>query len=52
MYTPSDKRSTVIPVDIAAVVGMTRKEFAKLPQGAKLHLARKIYQQQLNYSTR
>ena len=48
MYTPSDKRSTVIPVDIAAVVGMTHKEFSKLPQGAKLYLARKVYQQQLN----
>ena len=48
MYTPDDKRSTLIPVDIAAVVGMTRKEFSKLPQGAKLYLARKVYQQQLN----
>ena len=48
MYTPDDKRSTVVPVDIAAVVGMTHKEFAKLPQGAKLYLARKVYQQQLN----
>ena len=49
MYTPDDKRSTLIPVDIAAVVGMTRKEFAKLPQVAKLYLARKVYQQQLNH---
>ena len=48
MLSPSDKRSTVVPVDIAAVVGMTRKEFAKLLQGAKLYLARKVYQQQLN----
>ena len=48
MYQPNDKRSTVRPVDIAAVVGMTRKEFAKLPQGAKYNLARKVYQQQLN----
>ena len=48
MYSPSDKRSTARPVDIAAVVGMTRKEFTKLPQGAKLYLARKVYQQQLN----
>ena len=48
MYTPDDKRSTLIPVDIAAVVGMTYKEFSKLPQGAKLYLARKVYQQQLN----
>ena len=48
MYSPSDKRSTVIPVDIAMVLGMTHKEFSKLPQGAKLYLARKVYQQQLN----
>lgn len=48
MYSPSDKRSTVRPVDIAAVVGMTHKEFTKLPQGAKLYLAHKVYQQQLN----
>ena len=43
MYSPSDKRSTLIPVDIAAVVGMTHKEFSKLPQGAKLYLDRKVY---------
>ena len=48
MLSPSDKRSTLVPVDIAAVVGMTHKEFTKLPQGAKLYLARKVYQQQLN----
>ena len=48
MLSPSDKRSTLIPVDIAAVVGMAHKEFSKLPQGAKLYLARKVYQQQLN----
>ena len=48
MYTPNDKRSTVIPVDIAAVVGMAHEEFFRLPQGAKLYLARKVYQQQLN----
>ena len=48
MLSPNDKRSTVIPVDIAAVVGMTHEEFSKLPQGAKLYLARKVYQQQLN----
>ena len=47
MLSPSDKRSTLIPVDIAAVVGMTHKEFSKLPQGAKIYLARKVYQQQL-----
>ena len=50
MYSPSDKRSTLIPVDIAAVVGMTHKEFSKLSQGAKLYLDSKVYQQQLNYS--
>lgn len=49
MYTPNDKRSTARPVDIAAVVGITRKEFAKLPQGAKLYLPHKVYQQQLNH---
>lgn len=48
MYTPNDKRSTVTPVDIAAAIGMTHEEFSKLPQGAKLYLARKVYQQQLN----
>ena len=47
MYTPDDKRSTLIPVDIAAVVGMTHEEFSRLPQGAKLYLACKVYQQQL-----
>ena len=47
MHSPSDKRSTVRPVDIAAVVGMTHEEFSRLPQGAKLYLARKVYQQQL-----
>ena len=49
MLAPSDKRSTLIPVDIAAVVGITHKEFSKLPQGAKLYLAHKVYQQQLNH---
>ena len=48
MYTPDDKRSTVIPVDVAAVVGMTHEEFCKLPQGAKLYLAYKVYQEQLS----
>lgn len=49
MYTPNDKRSTVVPVDIATVIGMTHKKFSKLPQGAKLYLDRKVYQQQLNH---
>ena len=48
MYTPDDKRSTVRPVDVAAVVGMTHEEFYKLPQGAKLYLAHKVYQEQLS----
>ena len=48
MHSPSDKRSTVRPVDISAVVGMTHEEFSRLPQGAKIYLARKVYQQQLN----
>ena len=39
MHSPSDKRSTVRPVDIAAVVGMTHEEFSRLPQGAKIYLA-------------
>ena len=42
MLSPSDKRSTLVPVDIAAVVGVTHKEFAKLPQGAKIYLSRKV----------
>ena len=29
MYTPDDKRSTLIPVDITAVVGMSHEEFSR-----------------------
>ena len=47
--TNKTNKATLIPVDVAMVLGMTHKEFTKLPQWAKLNLARKVYQQQLSH---
>ena len=42
-YTTSNN-SGIKPIDVAKAIGMSHQEFVKLPQGAKINLAKMVYQ--------
>ena len=42
-YTTSNN-SGIKPIDVAKAIGMSHQDFVKLPQGAKINLAKMVYQ--------